>query len=227
MRTAISGKDKEAAIKALNAGADPKDRVDGRPAVFMALIEGWADIYELMLDNGLDLHGLTYKSGLDFENMINDGKNLLLVAARKNFPIETLQKMVKAGADSNQVDKNGQTPLFYAKSKDVLGKLFTIGAKLNVRSPGVLTLLHEYVLRGTPDMVQFLLDNGVNVNVGKDDMTPLHATAFLQDPITKAKLLVNHGADLNAKTKLGATPLMVAQALGNEPLYEYLLSVTK
>lgn len=230
LRDAISDRDKEGAIKALNAGADPTDRVGGRPAVFMALIEEWADVYELMLDNGLDLHGLTYKAGLDFANMKNEDANLLLVAIRKNFPIKMLQKMIKAGSDPNQVDKHGNAPLFYAKSKDVLEKLFNVGSRLDVQSPDGTTLLGRYILHATPDMIRFLLDNGLDVNAAaKEGMTPLHLTAFLQEPISflKAKLLIAYGADVNAKTKLGATPLMVAQALGNEPLYEYLLSISK
>ena len=38
------------------------------------------------------------------------------------------------------------------------------------------------------------------------------------------KLLLEHGADMNARNQQGATPLMVAAGNGHEPLVEWLLS---
>lgn len=58
--------------------------------------------------------------------------------------METIKKLVDAGADSDLVDNNGQTPLFYA------------------------------IKNGKLDVVEYLAERGANVNViDKKNITPV------------------------------------------------------
>src|SRR6185437_2405504 len=78
------------------------------------------------------------------------------------------------------------------------------------RDPRGATLLMHAAAFGSVDAVRILLDGGVPVNA----KNAFDATALLWgagDPV-KTKLLVAEGADVNAASKLGRTPLMVAAA---------------
>ncbi len=221
LNRALLIKNKDAAIKALNAGADPNyiSRV-GTPMILLALNEGWSDVVLLMLKNGLDLKNISYSS------RVSGG--LLGIALRNNFPRETLKKMVEAGADPNQVGKEILPVVAIVESKDKLEMLYTLGAKLDVMLPGGNTLLQYYVMRRSPEMVAFLLEHGANPNDGGENgMKPLQLLAMRNDAVPIAQLLIQYGADVHAKNKLGATALIMAQALGNEPLYNYLLSISQ
>jgi uncharacterized protein len=56
-------------------------------------------------------------------------------------------------------------------------------------------------------------------------LTPLHLVCQLPDDDLKlAKLLVDRGANVNAQTTAGLTPLMIACSRGNACLVQYLLS---
>lgn len=62
-------------------------------------------------------------------------------------------------------------------------------------------------------MIQVLLDAGANINAKDDEtsQTPLHFSLSPEDshPET-ARLLISRGADVNARSKLGSTPLIFA-----------------
>ena len=83
-----------------------------------------------------------------------------------------------------------------------------------------------------------LMEAGANVNEpsGPDDLTPLmiaagqsepaEGTMFLPGstrPIDIAKGLIDRGADVNAKSKDGVTPLMVAASHNNPPMIGVLI----
>ena len=76
--------------------------------------------------------------------------------------------------------------------------------------------LAEAALRGDSDRTSALIASGVNVNcsfIGSYDtddyvhaLTPLNNAAW-KGNLTAARLLLNHGADVNAKDGEGKTPL--------------------
>ena len=104
------------------------------------------------------------------------------------------------------------------------------------------TPLHEAVYRENGYVVRQLLDTGADPNAkinalgwewdgtGMHGMTPLHIAVidvtFHVDPssITMVKRLLDAGADPNAKTAMGITPLDIAERRGSDAMAELLRS---
>lgn len=69
--------------------------------------------------------------------------------------------------------------------------------------------LHAAASGGNEDVINFLLDQGFNINTSTPDgWTPLFI-ATRDGQAEAAKLLIYRGADLNTATDLGATPLLM------------------
>jgi ankyrin repeat protein len=105
----------------------------------------------------------------------------------------TMRLLLSLGADPAATAKGGTTPLMVAAG----------------------LAHHEHRSRVTEssflDAVQVLVELGADVNAVEDEgWTALHA-ATLAGHETVARYLLDHGAKLNAKSKLGQTPLGVAE----------------
>lgn len=85
------------------------------------------------------------------------------------------------------------------------------------------TVLYAACKSGLGGMVQLLLDNGANPDVGlKKGMTPLAAAAD-SGRVDLARLLLAGGADVNKATGGGGRPLMVACYRGHAAMVRLLL----
>jgi hypothetical protein len=102
-------------------------------------------------------------------------------------------------------------------------KLVEQGADVEAKDPGTgASVLHYAVMRGNPEILQFLLGRGVDVNSRtRNGTTPLH-TAVLYNRYEVAEMLLNKGADVGAKSSSGATPLAIATAAKNRTIAELL-----
>ena len=102
-------------------------------------------------------------------------------------------------------------------------KLIEQGADVEAKDPGTgASVLHYAVMRGNPEILQFLLGRGVDVNSRtRNGTTPLH-TAVLYNRYEVAELLLNKGADVEAKSTSGATPLAIATAARNRTIADLL-----
>lgn len=86
------------------------------------------------------------------------------------------------------------------------------------------TALHQYALIGDCDMIEFLLNAGVDVNVKDGNgQTPLHWTA-LAGQAKAAKALLARAADPNARDHKQRTPLFDAASKGALGVVNALLS---
>ena len=97
-------------------------------------------------------------------------------------------------------------------------------AELHKYSSEHETALHIAVRLGHVAVVQYLLDQNVQVNAKtRRFRRPLHYSAYFGVPVTIAELLLKHGAALEAQDDDGATTLLWAAYLNNMPLVELLL----
>lgn len=77
------------------------------------------------------------------------------------------------------------------------------------------------------EILELLLQHGAPTDMrGINDWTPLHMAAARND-VQAAKLLIEYGADLMARTRIDdhATPLEEAQMLGSSDVVKYLETV--
>ena len=81
-------------------------------------------------------------------------------------------------------------------------------------------------LGDVPRVIEWLLQQGHRLDVrGENDWTPLHM-ACRRNCVGIVRKLVEHGADVNAETRVdgGWTPIMEASSAGNKEIVEFLLA---
>ena len=98
------------------------------------------------------------------------------------------------------------------------------GSEINGRDKFSRTPLHLASWAGHTEVVEELLkEEGVNVGTcAKDETCAIHF-ACMKGHTTVARRLLAKGANVNAKTRKGVTPLMMAAQQGVLPLVEVLL----
>ncbi len=86
------------------------------------------------------------------------------------------------------------------------------------------TYLHKAIARGSKEIAEFLLENGVDPNkADRNGVTPLIWAAG-RGRLEETKLLVEHGADVNAMENTRRTsPLFAAAFRGHDKVVAYLL----
>jgi hypothetical protein len=88
--------------QAIESGADLNVKYSkGYPIIYYAAMEGTSDIIELLLNSGANM------------NVIS-GKPLLSIVAYSNGDVDNAKVLIKHGADADEEDNSGWTPLMHA-----------------------------------------------------------------------------------------------------------------
>ncbi len=124
-----------------------------------------------------------------------DGATPFLLAARGN-DIAVMRELIAHGADPKLTTKNGTTPLMAAAGVD--------------HTPGITRSIESEALEAVKLCVE--LGNDPNA-VNEDGDTALHGAARRERADSIVQFLVDHGANLNAKNKMGWTPLFIAEGI--------------
>ena len=145
-----------------------------------------------------------------------DGNYPLHMACRSNN-IATVQLLMDHGADTNAVNKHGQTPLHTGAGgkedwPDLCKLLVKHGTKINAVDEYGNQPLHLACHQGYKETVKFLVSQGADANaVNKHGQTPLHTAAGgKEDWPDLCKRLVKHGTKIDAVDEDGNQPLHLA-----------------
>ncbi len=139
---------------------------------------------------------------------------------------EDVKQYLASGMDVNAKDRDGNTSLIYAKTKEMVELLVTSVADVNVRDRIGRISLHKASGWGWGKIVELLITNGADINAKRSDgAIPLHYAVYY-DRMENVEILLSKGADLNAKDgdQNSATPLHEAAWRGRKEIVDLLIS---
>ncbi|XP_014249139.1 tankyrase-1-like [Cimex lectularius] len=194
---------------------------------------GWSPLSNAVYSNHLEICTILLQSGANPNFRVVFEQTPLHIAVFYKRPI-IVAELIKYGADVNSVDCFHQSPLhlavFSQPSATITKILMDSGADPNFKSKSRLSILTEAVLVAwTPyhtKIISFLINFGADV-MATDDIkreTPLHKAA-LNGYVPALKLLIQHGADINAKNAYNQLPVDLARLHGNHDATEELVLI--
>ena len=145
----------------LLAGGDPNAKIDGRPALDHAVTLGYEDKVQLLLRHGADPNMHEDPDPLDDGRFVTP----LIVATRNDTRLRIIKQLLAAGANPNQCDDLGMTPLMCAASfgaAAAFNLLLESGANPGSETSDGQTALHFVMVRDSPDIVRRLIQLGLD-----------------------------------------------------------------
>lgn len=135
-----------------------------------------------------------------------------------------LRDLIARGMDANSRDPSGQPAVFVAFRAEAYEAAMTLitapGFDPNLRNASGETALMLAALKGEMNLCQALLARGASIEPGP--WTPLHYAAS-GPSLPILRLLLERGANVNARSPNGRTPLMQAAQYGTEEAVQVLL----
>jgi ankyrin repeat protein/beta-lactamase regulating signal transducer with metallopeptidase domain len=227
----------------INKGADVDAKYgDDETALHRAAANGYEEVVELLATHGADINARD-----------KYGRTPLFRAVSKNYP-KVVEVLASNGADINAKDKDGRTPLYMATPLDdteIMELLVTHGADVNakdkygrtplyvayqldnaeiidlLRKYGATGSLHYAVSAGDIEKVRELIAQHTDVNQRDDEDQTLLYRAVLMAHVDVAELLLNRGANIDAKTpsdETGYTSLQLAADRGQLDMVKLLVA---
>jgi len=160
-------------------------------------------------------------------NISAEGLNHALLWASGSKDVANLRALLKAGANANVQDKDGDTPLIVAvrtQHPANVEVLLKAGARVNVRRHWGETPLTEAASRYDTRMVHILLDAGADVNAANEYGLTALMRATHRQPTSVLEALLRRGANVNARDHRGNTALIWAAESGNTAAVKVLLA---
>ena len=150
-----------------------------------------------ILDNGIDLSKLVI-IGEEYELDEPDEIPILFYAIRTKCSIEAIELLLNYEIDINMLDENG---------------ISTLDTAIKFRRE---------------DVIKLCIDNNFDLNVSsrRSGIKPLMLASCFGDT-NIAKILIESGADINAKDKSGMSAKDYARKLGQKKMEEFLEGINK
>ncbi len=138
---------------------------------------------------------------------------------------DVVRNLIEYGACPNAKASSGATPLHYVTSESAARLLIQSGAGINSKDKHGMTPLHWAAMNNRTGVVRALIDEEQTELDARDKrgLTPLHCCVRRRHA-TVAKILLEHGADVDIQGEKGETPLDVAGRSGGEKVLNLLAS---
>jgi uncharacterized protein len=180
-----------------------------------ALMKFWSQVVQTQTPIGLEI------TPNNLNEILQNSPNEVVALVR-------LQRAIDEGAEVNQQDSYGRTPLFLAVEKSygkVMQFLFEQATiDLNLSNRYYMTPLHRAASLGHMSIVDRLLRSGADATTTTwRGGTTIYEAAFGSNYPEIVKVLEEAGADINRPSDDGLTPLMVAIIRENYIMAEYLI----
>lgn len=138
--------------------------------------------------------------------------------------LDMMKLFVHYGADVNQVNQFGETPLTLAAfrgNREAIEYLISQGAQINVEN-NKYSPLHYASFGGHNDIINYLINNGANLNAkSPNGSTPLMMAVY-EGQIESMQILLNAGADPNIANERGERAFEWAMRKNNLTMAEKL-----
>ena len=117
-----------------------------------------------------------------------------------NVTITLINSLLDEGAEIDEIDPYGKTPLQYAmevRNKGAALALLARGADINIRFEGYHTILHSAAVWGERDVITRLLEMGGDIAaVNCNGQTPMHCAVWGRGDEGLVRELLSRGGDI-------------------------------
>jgi len=201
---AMTKKQEAVATVLLNSDVDFDAAYNGRKVLLEAANNGFSDFIRAFIEHS--------KGSLEVKNERNE--TALHLAARNGYT-EIVKRLLAGRISPDERDNKGNTAFMVAieaQKTETAMEFFNYNFSYTTVNLRNLMPIHLAVLLKNRQIVETLLEKGVDVNVkGEDGMTPLHLAAKVGDS-PMCTFLLNKGANKAALDNFKRTPAKVAKA---------------
>ncbi|GBM17538.1 Protein phosphatase 1 regulatory inhibitor subunit 16B [Araneus ventricosus] len=204
---------------------------DGLTALHQCCIDDSEEMMKLLIEFGANVNAKDSEQWTPFhaaatcghlhivKYLISKGADLLAVNADGNMPYDICDDDATLDYIENEMAKRGITQEMIDQTRAATEIRMLNDLKILVEQGGSLDFvgengaspLHIAAANGYLTVLEFLLGHHVTIDVHDDDQwQPIHAAACWGHP-DAIEMLVQAGADLNAKTKNGETPYEISE----------------
>ena len=202
---------------AAGANIDAKDQW-GRTALMRAIKARHVQAGQLLIELGASVLEKSYQYSM----------SALMFAVTWTDSVPLVEALLKAGATIDDLDNEECNPLTRAAvngNRTIFEFLLAQGGK-----PDVIDIFGQQPLQRAARIssekgVRILLDAKADVHFKEEKfgMTALHYAGMSNDNTAIAQMLLDHGADINAKDDYGTTPLIKAGLQNRKAMVKFLV----
>eukprot|EP00118_Oscarella_pearsei_P019911 m.214261 g.214261 ORF g.214261 m.214261 type:complete len:859 (+) comp39807_c1_seq7:2007-4583(+) len=149
-----------------------------------------------------------------------------LIEAVKERSLTKVCSLLESGANVNESDLSGRTPLYFAAQRglnDIARVLVDYGARVSPQTNWGSTPLHVAADKGFDSILRLLTSiPGTSTNMqNKNGDSALHLAAY-RGKLDAVRVLLDAGADVGLKNSEGRTPIEDAESNGHDQVAECL-----